>query len=102
MEGFLYQVFCRTAFWPRVLNEQFDLVGNGIVLMPQVYDRLIKPGSFLVMRMWALEPPTPSAPPPPPRGPGQRPTGALMPSPPPARGRTRRAGNSSRPVYVGN
>ncbi|KAK8040094.1 hypothetical protein PG993_008505 [Apiospora rasikravindrae] len=105
MEGFLYQVFCRTAFWPRVLNEQFDLVGNGIVLMPQVYDRLIKPGSFLIMRMWALEP-TPSAPPPPARGPGnamaQRPPGAPMPSHPPARGRTRRAGNSNGPVYVGN
>ncbi|KAK8086015.1 hypothetical protein PG994_000989 [Apiospora phragmitis] len=103
MEGFIYQLFCRTGLWPRVLNEQFDLLGeNDIILRPQIYDRLIQPGASLVMRMWALEP-TPSGPPPPLLLPGRRPTGRPMPPPPaPERGRTRRAANSSRPVHVGS
>ncbi|KAK6825582.1 hypothetical protein PG987_013076 [Apiospora arundinis] len=112
MEGLINQMFCRVpGLWPHVLNERFDLVRrDNVILMPHIYEKIIKPGDFIVMRMWPPERLPSVAPPPPPgiqfpggvplRGP-PRPGGVPV-SPRPARGRTRRAPNLSSPVYVGN
>ena len=108
MEGVIIQIFCRVpGFWTPVLNKRYDIVGaDDTVMLPQVYDRLIKPGAFLFMRMWPPEA-TPSAPPSRPRGPVPgtmvvTPPNGGPSSPPSVRRRTRRAVNSSRPVYVGS
>ncbi|KAK8025265.1 hypothetical protein PG990_003088 [Apiospora arundinis] len=112
MEGLINQMFCRVpGLWPHVLNERFDLVRrDNAILMPHIYEKIIKPGDFILMRMWPPERLPSVAPPPPPgiqfpggiplRGP-PRPGGVPV-SPRLARGRTRRAPNLSGPVYVGN
>ncbi|KAI4178965.1 MAG: hypothetical protein LQ346_007303, partial [Caloplaca aetnensis] len=66
MEDLIRQAFLHVEIvGPQVAEGRYDLVGpNGEIILPHVWETMIKPGWVVTMHMWAIpEPPSAPAPP---------------------------------------
>jgi hypothetical protein len=80
METLIQQAFLHVDVIGQHVHEgHYDLVGpDGEIILPQVYESMVKPDWAITMHMWPMPEPAKPTPPPPPQGP---PPGAMGPPP---------------------
>lgn len=83
MEEVVKQAFLHVdVIGPHVQEGHYDLIGSdGRIILPMLWESVIKPGEIIEMRMWPMEkPPRPPPPPPPPSQPPGWPLGQQYPT----------------------
>jgi flagellar basal body rod protein FlgF len=64
IEELIRQAFIQVdILGPHVQEGHYDLIGNGEIILPQLWDTLIEPDMIITMHMWPMDEPVVVKPP---------------------------------------